>query len=255
MRAGYQLIEAAAGGARIHVAPGVDAEWARWVWESRVRAGSERILLVDVRTGSPGEAAARAGARVSEGTAVVKVYRPRRKHGLLRRLRASRAAREGRGYEAFATAGIPAVRLLFWGEERRWALFAVGAVATLRVDAEPVSVAYGRAPDDGLLERTAAALGAIHRAGLAHGDPRTRNFLATTPVPLAIDLPSWSPLGRRSQTQDLVRFLGSAAILTGGIERAKKLLEPYGADGPPLPISFERLLEMADRYRTEEGIP
>jgi hypothetical protein len=245
------VIDAATGGGRIHVAPEVDAEWAREVWDAHVRSGRERLVIVDL----PGERRDGSSAPAPTGTAFVKVYRPRAKHGLLRRLRPGRAAREGRGYEAFARAGLPAVRLLFWGEERRWALLRVGAVATLQVAAEPVSVAYGSAPREDLLQRTAAALGAIHRAGLAHGDPRTRNFLATMPVPLAIDLPSWSTLSRRSQTQDLVRFLGSALVLSGGIEGADKLLEVYGTEGLPLPVPSEELLGLADRYRLKEGIP
>jgi tRNA A-37 threonylcarbamoyl transferase component Bud32 len=230
-------------GARIHVNPAVDENWARRIWDRYVDRAAYGSVLVDLSEENPG------------GKAVLKVYVSRRRGDLRRRLKRSRAAHEGHGYRVFARAGIPVVPLLFWGEKRRLALFEAGAVATLHMSADTVAQAFRKTSDDDLLKSAAAALAAIHRSGLVHGDPRVRNFLADGPRPTVIDLPSWARFSPRSQQNDLLRFLASAALLTGEIKKTEILLEIYVNEGRPLPVSPRKLLEMADRYRKEMRLP
>ncbi|MEW6080055.1 MAG: lipopolysaccharide core heptose(II) kinase RfaY [Thermodesulfobacteriota bacterium] len=230
-------------GGRVHAAPAVDESWILTIWNRYVDSAKYGSVLVDLSETNPA------------GKAVIKVYVSRRRGNIPRRLKTSRAAHEGRGYLAFARAGIPVVPLLFWGEKRHLALFEAGAVATLHMAADTVSEAFRKTADDKLLHRAAAALGAIHRAGLVHGDPRTRNFLVDGPRLTVIDLPSWSRFSRRSQRNDLMRFLGSAALLTGEIKKTETLLDIYVNKGRPLPVGRRKLLEMADRYRKEMRLP
>ncbi len=237
------LAKAPAVPMRIAVAPGVSVAWAREVCDSRVYAKATRLSIVACPS--------------VEGTreAVVKLYLRRRSHGLVRRLLTSRAAREARGYEEFQRRGMPTARLLFWGEARRFGLFQTGIIATVRIDAEPVHAAYAREPDERLLESVVDVLVAMHRAGLCHGDPRVRNFLATRPVPTVIDLAAWSPMRRRAHLRDLTRFLGSSAALAGSDDKVRALLRRYASAGPALPCAAEELLARAERYRREEGEP
>jgi tRNA A-37 threonylcarbamoyl transferase component Bud32 len=221
----------------------VDDAWVRTIWDRYVDRAAYGSVLVDLSEENPG------------GKAVLKVYVSKRRGDLPRRLKRSRAAHEGSGYLVFARAGIPVVPLLFWGEKRRLALFETGAVATLHMPADTVAQAFRKTSDDDLLKRAAAALGAIHRAGLAHGDPRVRNFLADGPLPTVIDLASWSRFSPRSQQNDLMRFLASAALLTGEIKKTEILLDIYINEGRPLPVTREKLLETADRYRKEMRLP
>ena len=192
---------------------------------------------------------------LGQGEAFLKVYRRRAKHGLLRRLRPGRAAREGSGYRAFAGRNIETPQLLFDLEERRKGLFEKGYIATVRIDAPTVAEAYVQEKDDHWLEATVKSLLNIHQAGLAHGDPRTRNFLATHPVPMPFDLPSWNPLSRVSQAVDLERLLGSVLLLTEDIQQVEYLLKLY-ADQSPIPlVKQERLLERAVAYRERKSRP
>ena len=187
--------------------------------------------------------------------AVIKVYRPRPRHGLWRRFRTSRAIREGRGYRAFRARGVRTPLLLFYGERRRAGLWELGAVATLRVDAIPVDEAFARDRDDEMLHCAASVLADVHRAELAHGDPRLRNFLATRPRPMPFDLPSWGRLTGPAQERDLSRFLGSSAVLTKDPAFTASLLERYLRTGPKPGLERQAILDAAARYAEEKGIP
>jgi tRNA A-37 threonylcarbamoyl transferase component Bud32 len=119
---------------------------------------------------------------------------------------------------------------------------------TLRIDAPSVAEAYALSRDDALLFATAEELGRIHKAGLAHGDPYTRNFLATRPRPTPLDVASWSHLRKASQLKDLTRFACSIIKLTADVNQAKAMLSHYERFGQPLPVSMEELIHGAVAY-------
>jgi tRNA A-37 threonylcarbamoyl transferase component Bud32 len=174
---------------------------------------------------------------------------------LLRIARAGRARREGEGILAFAERGLPAPRLLLWGETRSWGPRQLGIVSTVRIDAPTVAASYARSPDAALLDAALDELSRIHRAGLAHGDPWLRNFLDTRPRPTAFDLPSWAPLRPPSQAEDLARFLASTIKLAGGDREARRLLERYRGSGLGLPRPADRILRRARAYAREKERP
>ncbi len=179
------------------------------------------------------------------GETAVKVYTPRPKHGLVRLLRAGRAASEGAGYMAFVERGLPVPALVLWGESRKRGFFEFGIVVTQWVNAPSIAEAYALSPQDELLFSTAEELARIHKADLAHGDPYTRNFLATSPRPMPLDLTSWSPLRRASQLKDLTRFAGSVIKLTSDPKLVETVLLHYERIGLPLPVSMSELLSRA----------
>jgi len=220
------------GHARLHLAGGVSSAWARNLIASVVEKRPKDVMRYMPPPGWTGET-------------MVKVYIPRPKHGLLRRLRAGRASREGAGYIAFIEKGLSVPKLILWGEARRWGLFEFGIVVTLRVDAPSIADAYASSHQDELLLATAEELARIHQAGLAHGDPYTRNFLATMPRPMPLDITSWSRLRKASQLTDLTRFAGSVIKLTNDPKQAEALLLHYERFGLPLPIPMDDLLNCA----------
>ncbi|HAK96903.1 MAG TPA: hypothetical protein DCM87_18410 [Planctomycetes bacterium] len=237
------LVTTRIGRITLAVAPDVNLAWVYGVWERHVRARRTHIAIVESPYGD--------GRR----RVVVKVYRRRKAHGILRRLLEDRATHEARGYEAFARRGLPTAPLLFWGRERRFGLFCAGLVATAHIEAEPIHAAYARQPDERLIDGAVDLLSAIHRAELCHGDPRLRNFLASRPVPTVIDLGSWSFMSPRSQVRDLTRLLGSAAALPGAPPDMRAMLERYARTGPSLPCAAGRVLALANRYHRERGAP
>jgi len=220
------------GHAQLYLAEGVSPDWTRNLVTSVIEQRPMEIMRYMPPTGWTGET-------------MVKVYTRRPKHGILRLLGAGRAAREGAGYMAFLERGISVPKLVLWGESRRWGLFEFGIVVTLWVDAPSIAEAYALSHQDELLFATAEELARIHQAGLAHGDPYTRNFLATLPRPMPLDLTSWSRLRKASQLKDLTRFAGSIIKLTNDPKQAEALLFHYERFGPPLPVSMNDLLHGA----------
>ncbi|MDY6837894.1 MAG: lipopolysaccharide kinase InaA family protein [Thermodesulfobacteriota bacterium] len=233
---------------RVYVqsASGIPETWAHEIW-AQVAARSSKASKWKWTTPLPSE--------VGKGEAVVKVYQRRAKHGVLRRLRHGRAAQEWRGYQIFQTMGVPTIRCLFFAEERCFGLLEKGILVTVRAPNPNVAESFLRDQDPALLEATADELGLIHHLGLAHGDPRMSNFLATPPHPLALDLSSWSRLNRRSQTTDLTRLLGSITALTQSDKALPHLIECYQAEGLMLPIPAKKLLEYAVNYASVKQRP
>jgi hypothetical protein len=227
------------GPLRVTAATDLPEPWVREVVERATGRGKKSLAVEPHETGE----------------ALVKVYRRRPRHGRWRRLRKSRAVREGEGYREFERRGIPSPRLLLYGERRRWGLWDFGVVATERVEVGTIDMVWPAGRDDGLLAAAAEVLAGIHGAGLAHGDPRLRNFLAARPRPLPFDLASWAPLTRSGHRRDLVRFLGSASLLTGDAGRVEELLARYAEDGPALPDSRGELLAAAADYAREKRAP
>jgi len=177
----------------------------------------------------------------------VKIPRRRPGHGVFRRLRASRALLEGRGYVAFQQAGIPTAELLAFGERRRFGLFDLGFVATRRVDAPNIETVLRDDLASDVLLRTTGVLADIHARGLTHGDPLLRNFLATEPLPTPIDLGGFARCDEEARRVDLVRFLGSLLMLTDDPTPAVRAIDHYASYGA-LNLAREPLLEAADAY-------
>jgi len=226
------------GRARLQVAAGVATEWVQELvpWAAALAMkGTQGVVSHQAPPGRAGEV-------------MVKLYRFRQKDHLWRRLRTSRAVKEGAGYLAFQQRGLLVPELLVSGESRRWGLFELGLVVTTRVPAISVADEFASRGEPDLLFATARELSTIHLAGLAHGDPYTRNFLATRPRPMPLDIASWSRFGRASQLQDLTRFTCSILKLTGDPMRASALLQHYASAGLPLPISADALLDRARAY-------
>ena len=185
--------------------------------------------------------------------AFVKIYKVRKKRKVFLRLKKSRAIREGEGYRYFNKLGIITIKLLMYGEERKCGLFHKGVLVTVYKHADTIADAYLNKKDFQLLLDTVKVLALIHKSGVAHGDPRTRNFLATAQGPLPFDLPSWSKLTTSSQMKDLVRFLGSSAVLLGKAKKSYKLLETYRSLIPDLPATEKVILYAAEKYCIEKG--
>ncbi|MHC4470822.1 MAG: BUD32 family EKC/KEOPS complex subunit [Planctomycetota bacterium] len=228
--------EVDAGGIRLHVTEDLPADWAVGLWQ-------------DVRRQRTDEIQERPLPPVLAGRfAMVKLYPARNRHRILRRLRRGRAAREGRGYAEFAARGIPTPRLLLWGEKRRFGLHVMGIVATVRIYAPPVARAYRQTGEEEILAAAIEELAFIHRAGLVHGDALARNFLATRPRVTVFDLASWGRLRPASRIEDLSRFLGTAACLSGGTEICHRLLERYWSALGEMPVTIYELLPRVEAF-------
>lgn len=221
-------------------ADGLSVTWVERAWEEAAQAERRGIRFLTLPDGA---------------AAILKIYRPRPKHGYWRRIRESRAIREGRGYRTFRAHGIATPPLLLYGERRRGGRWEMGAVATARLPALPVSEAYSSEPDPRLLMETASVLADVHRGGLTHGDPRLRNFLATRPRPTPFDLTSWGRITGPSQARDLVRFLGSTLVLTRDEALTAAVLARYRRTAPPPAVKDGEVLFAAARYASEKGAP
>jgi tRNA A-37 threonylcarbamoyl transferase component Bud32 len=174
-----------------------------------------------------------------------KIYRRRPSHSIFRRMLPGRAMREGRGFLEFRRAGLPTVPLLAFGEKRSLGLFDLGLVLTVLVPAPTVADAFTEADGPALLTDSAEFLGKIHRAGLCHGDPRARNFIAGASGLLAFDLASYGPCRPKNQAEDVVRLLSSALVLSPDPDLSADLLASYREAGPALDVPDAVILERA----------
>ncbi len=229
------------GRVRLNVVQGVSPAWARNLVAAVVEDKFENEIRHEPPPGWKGQTA-------------VKVYRRRPKHNALRLLRASRAVQEASGYRVFLERGLVVPELVLWGESRRWGFFEFGIVVTRWVDAPTVADAYTVTGQTELLLATAEELALIHKAGLAHGDPYARNFLATRPRPMPLDVASWSWLGTTSQIKDLTRFTCSLIKLTDDLNQAQTTLRHYERSGQPLPASVDELIRRAIAYAKRKKI-
>lgn len=172
----------------------------------------------------------------------------------MRRLRASRAAAEGRGYTAFAEAGIETPQLIAWGELRRWGLWTKGIVITRLIEGPTLAEHLRAGGSADSLMRAAECMATIHRAGLAHGDPRLRNFLIDAERIVPFDLCSWGRLTNRSRRDDLVKFLGSTLTILGP-ETARAAMERYSTAASWRDADPADILRHADAYAQREQVP
>ena len=205
-------------GLRLVVADGVPLDWARDAWRL-VGCFATAGCLARFELPLPDEGA----------YAVVKPCTPRTWWPPGRRLMPCRAVREGRGLVEVSRWNLPAVPLLFWGEERFAGLVRYGAVATRRLDAPPCHEAWRQSGDPAILEGVVDELAALHAAGLAHGDAALRNWLWTPPRPTVLDLASWSRLNPSTRARDLLRLLASILWVTGSTATARQLLGRYSS--------------------------
>ncbi|MHC4859482.1 MAG: RIO2 family protein [Planctomycetota bacterium] len=137
---------------------------------------------------------------------------------------------------------------MLWGEKRRFGLHVMGIVATVRIYAPPVARAYRQTGEEEILAAAIEELAFIHRAGLVHGDALARNFLATRPRVTVFDLASWGRLRPASRIEDLSRFLGTAACLSGGTEICHRLLERYWSALGEMPVTIYELLPRVEAF-------
>ncbi|MBL8746070.1 MAG: hypothetical protein JNK58_06910 [Phycisphaerae bacterium] len=212
-------------------------------------------VLANLRKPTKASGRQHAIAALPDGARVfIKTYNPRANHSLWRRLRDSRAIAEGKGYLAFASAGIETPELIAWGEVRRRATWQRGIVITRLVDGNTVAEHYSENKDVGVLEQAAACLARVHRAGLAHGDPRLRNFLVDHERILPFDLCSWGLINERRRRNDLVKFIGSARTVTEPAV-AERLLARYSECSAWRSPAADRLIHDAEAYAIKEKVP
>jgi tRNA A-37 threonylcarbamoyl transferase component Bud32 len=223
---------------------GFDLRLANGFAEDEARAVIERVL------GSYGDRVAfamdRAHERGADGRPTrlfVKAEFRRPHQPLGRRIRASRAVAEGRGYRAFAAAGVPTPRLFTFGEQSRLRPRAGAVIVTERVDGRDAARLFIAAPDAALGARVARTIARIHAADLAHGDAAMRNFVLVDGREYAVDLPAWSTWTPKAAVRDLARFLGSAAKIGATSEQIAGWIDEYAA-APGGPAS-----RLADGWR------
>lgn len=230
------------GNMRLYAAEGIPFEWLCELVQQAARDTSRNVRRIPAPPGWSGEV-------------IVKRYRLRKNHNVLRRLKPGRSTLEGRGYQAFRQRGLSTPCLLAWGESRRFLLFEFGIVVTQYVDAPSVAQAYAQSGDEALMADTARELARIHCAGLAHGDAFLRNFLAARPRPVALGIASWSRLCRASQLKDLTRFGASVFKLTDDPGCVKTMFLHYAQNGPALPAQVDTLVARAHAYSQKTKRP
>jgi len=185
-------------------------------------------------------------ASIGKGEAVVKTYMNPPKHKRLRSLIYGRSAIEAKGFRIFNNKKVSTVPFLFYAQERHFGIVKKELVATIRVVASNIEEAYLKNPDPDLLRAAAYKMALIHKAGLAHGDPRLNNFLATLPCPLVFDLPGWARFNTHTQIKDLIRFFTSIIIVSKNNKILPALIDRYETIGLTIPIPVEKLIQMAE---------
>lgn len=164
------------------------------------------------------------------GEAFVKVYPRRKKHGLVRRMKASRASQEAKGYKAFAGAGIPTPELLAWGERRSGIgglLWDCSFVATRFIDAESAADAFAKRGDLGPSLEAARFVASIHKKGLVHGDPGVSNILCAQGGQVALDPGECEPVSAQGRVADAAQLVGSVMALGASQAQCESVLDAY----------------------------
>lgn len=179
------------------------------------------------------------------GEAFVKVYARRKKHGLVRRMKASRAAQEAKGYRAFAAAAIPTPELLAWGERRSGIgglLWDCSFVATRFVDAESAADAFAKRADIAPCLEAARFVAGIHKKGMVHGDPGVSNILCPPGGQIALDPGECAPVTPQGRVADVAQLVGSLMAL------CETLLDAYQQAAGALEVEPAKLWGRV-RYR------
>jgi len=206
----------------VRLSNGFSVDEAREVIERVLAAGGDRVSFAMER-----RAPRAAGERPTHLFVKAEFRRPHQP--LTKRIRASRAIAEGRGYRAFAAASLPTPRLFAFGEQSRVRPRAGAFVVTERVRGRNAAHWWAIRPDADLGVRVARLLARIHAAGLAHGDAAMRNFVLVDGREYAVDLPGWSRWSREAAERDLALFLGSAANLGADGTHLAAWLDDYAS--------------------------
>jgi tRNA A-37 threonylcarbamoyl transferase component Bud32 len=220
----------------VRLVNGFSAEEARAVIERVLATYGDRVAFAMDRDGERG-----ADGRPTRLFVKAEFRRPHQPFS--KRVRASRAVAEGRGYRAFAAAGVPTPRLFTFGEQSRLRPRAGAIVVTERVNGRDAARMWMAAPDFGLGARVARTIARIHAADLAHGDAVMRNFVLVDGREYVVDLPSWSKWSREAAERDLALFLGSAAKIGATETHLAGWIEEY-ASSPGVPAA-----RLADGWR------
>jgi tRNA A-37 threonylcarbamoyl transferase component Bud32 len=222
---------------------------ARAVLDRALGRPGDRDSFVMLRPGTPEEI-----PRQTQPRLYVKTEFRRPGDPLGKRIRHSRAVSEGRGYRAFAEAGLPVPELYVFGEQSRLRPRAGSIVVTQRVRARDASRLYIQSCDVEVGRRVAAALARIHARGLVHGDAVLRNFIPTDDRVWVLDLPRWGTATPDEVERDLSLLLGSAMRLGADHAHVNQLLYAYleAPESPAVSLAAEwqrRVLEQAELYR------
>jgi len=231
--------EVAAGGIRLHVTEDLPADWAVGLWREVRSLPTPETLEWPL---PPVMAGLTARVRLLPAPAPLRVHL---------RLRRGRASREGRGHAEFAARGVTIPRMLMWGERRPLGLLGSGIVVTVKIFAPTVAQAYRESGEEEVLAAAMEELAHAHRAGLRHGDPLARRFLATRPRVTVCDLAAWGSIRPAGRAEDLARFLASARGLAGDRSVADRLLDRYQRTLGEMPVAREEVLARVESLLSE----
>lgn len=230
---------------------GFTADDVRAVVDRVLATGGDRVSFLMPRPGSP---ELPKGTRGRPPRLFVKAEFRRPNQPLSKRLRPSRAVAEGRGYRAFADAGIAVAKLCAFGEQSRLRPRAGAIVVTEKIRGRDAARLWKRAPHVDIGLRVARTLARIHAAGLVHGDPVMRNFVLVPGAEHVIDLPGWGRWSAGRAERDLALFIGSAMKLGADSSHVLRFLAAYEEDvshpAARLAVGWrERVMEAANAYR------
>jgi hypothetical protein len=187
----------------------------------------------------------------------VKAEYRRPDQALRKRFRDSRAVREGRGFRAFAAAGLPVAELHFFGEQSRLRPRGGSIVVTRGVLAPNAAEIYADGPDLEVGRRVMGSLAGIHARGLVHGDPLLRNFVPTPEQVWIVELPAWGRANERNVERDLARLLGAALRFGADHAHLNQLCLAYlnAPESPAVMLAPEwqrRVMGDAEAHRREQ---
>jgi tRNA A-37 threonylcarbamoyl transferase component Bud32 len=230
---------------------GFTADEARAVVDKVLATGGDRVSFLMSRPGSPDVPR---GTRGRPPRLFVKAEFRRPDQPLSKRLRAARAVAEGRGYRAFAAAGIAVARLFAFGEQSRLRPRAGAVVVTEKIRGRDAARLWKRAPQVEIGLRVARTLARVHAAGLVHGDAVMRNFVLVPGAEYVIDLPGWGRFTAAHAERDLALFVGSAMKLGADSSHVLRFLDAYADDSARTAGRLgtgwrQRVLTEADSYR------
>lgn len=149
---------------------------------------------------------------------------------LTARFRPGRAVSEGRGYRRILEAGLPAPRLLLFGEQPRWYPRGCALVVTRKLRGLDAARRWMRKGELAIPLEAARLLARVHAAGFVHGDAVLRNFLSSGGAMHVIDLPRWGPWSTRNAIRDLSRLVTSTHKRRPLPREGEELLEAYAAE-------------------------
>ncbi len=230
---------------------GFTADEVRAVVDRVLTTGGDRVSFLMPRPGSP---ELPKGTRGRPLRLFVKAEFRRPNQPLSKRLNAARAVAEGRGYRAFAAAGLAVAKLFAFGEQSRLRPRAGAIVVTEKIRGRDAARTWKRAPHVDIGLRVARTLAAIHAADLVHGDSVMRNFVLVPGAEHVIDLPAWGRWSAVRAERDVALFIGSAMKLGADSSHVLRFLDAYDdhLSRPAARLGAgwrARVMEAANAYR------